>query len=296
MNIEIITAPLIGGIIGLITNSLAIKMLFRPYKEKFIGKMHIPFTPGLIPKEKARIANAIGDVIASYILDSKTIMSALASNQIKEAYEKKYEKKLLEFKALNCTLEELLEQKKLIDTSNVIESKIRDSIGKYIVEVCIEEELSRNLVNQAFLTLKQNMNPVMYKIGKNALEETRFSMNEYVNEIIDERGGEMAGQVVDKFYIECLDKPVNEIIQIIENHVPNLKEIIWEKYVHLIEEKAASFLHTLNISEIIEKKILDYDLSELEEMIMEISKKELNALVWLGGLLGMLMGFVNLLW
>ena len=33
----------------------------------------------------------------------------------------------------------------------------------------------------------------------------------------------------------------------------------------------------------------------LKKMIMEIAKKELNALVWLGGLLGMLMGFVNLL-
>lgn len=296
MNIEIITAPLIGGIIGLITNSLAIKMLFRPYKEKFIGNIRLPFTPGLIPKEKERIAKAIGGVIASYILDSETIMSALASNQIKEAYEQKYDKKLSELKALDCTLEELLEQKKLIDTSNVIESKVRDSVGKYIVEVCLEEELSQNLVNQAFLTFKQNINPVLYKIGKNALEETKNSMIEYGNELIEERGGEMAGKVVDKFYIEWLDKPVNEIIQIIETHIPGLKEMIWEKYVQLIELKAASFLHTLNISEIIEKKIMDYDLKELEEMILEISKKELNALVWLGGLLGMLMGFINLLW
>ena len=30
-------------------------------------------------------------------------------------------------------------------------------------------------------------------------------------------------------------------------------------------------------------------------MIMEISRKELNALVWLGGLLGVIMGFINLL-
>lgn len=43
------------------------------------------------------------------------------------------------------------------------------------------------------------------------------------------------------------------------------------------------------------KKINEFDMAELEKMIMEIAKKELNALVWLGGLLGMLMGFVNLL-
>ena len=33
MDLQVIAAPVIGGIIGLITNGLAIKMLFRPYKE-----------------------------------------------------------------------------------------------------------------------------------------------------------------------------------------------------------------------------------------------------------------------
>ena len=78
MDIQIITAPLIGGLIGLITNSLAIKMLFRPYKELKIAGLRIPFTPGLIPKEKPRIAHAIAQVISSYILDQDTILAALA--------------------------------------------------------------------------------------------------------------------------------------------------------------------------------------------------------------------------
>ena len=59
--------------------------------------------------------------------------------------------------------------------------------------------------------------------------------------------------------------------------------------------KVGKFLSTLNVEGIIENKINDYDLNELEIMIMEISKKELQALVWLGGLLGMIMGFVNLI-
>ena len=295
MNIEIITAPLIGGIIGLITNSLAIKMLFRPYEEKYIGRFRIPFTPGLIPKEKERIANAIAKVISGYILDSRTIMSALASEQIKEAYEQRYEKYYARIKKMDCTLDELLEEKHLIHTANIIETRIRESIGKHIVEVCQEEELSKNLVNHAYLTLKDNINPVIYKIGKNALEETRKEMIVYLDQMIDTQGAEMAGSVIDKYYIEYLDKPVNELIEMVEHHFPNPKELLWKKYVELIEQKAGSFLATLNISEIIEKKIMEYDLKELEQMIMEISQKELNALVWLGGLLGMMMGFINIL-
>ena len=56
-----------------------------------------------------------------------------------------------------------------------------------------------------------------------------------------------------------------------------------------------NFIQELNIPKVVEEKINEFDMAELEKMIMEIAKKELNALVWLGGLLGMLMGFVNLL-
>ncbi len=55
MDLQMIAAPVIGGIIGLITNGLAIKMLFRPHKEIYIGKFRLPFTPGLIPKEKIEL-------------------------------------------------------------------------------------------------------------------------------------------------------------------------------------------------------------------------------------------------
>ena len=55
MNPIYIVSPLMGGIIGYFTNWLAIKMLFRPHKKLYIGNLPIPFTPGLIPKERTRI-------------------------------------------------------------------------------------------------------------------------------------------------------------------------------------------------------------------------------------------------
>ena len=62
-----------------------------------------------------------------------------------------------------------------------------------------------------------------------------------------------------------------------------------------MDKKSENFIQELNIPKVVEEKINKFDMAELEKMIMEIAKKELNALVWLGGLLGMLMGFVNLL-
>lgn len=56
MEASYIIAPLLGGVIGCITNDIAIRMLFRPHKAKYVFGVHVPFTPGIIPKEKGREA------------------------------------------------------------------------------------------------------------------------------------------------------------------------------------------------------------------------------------------------
>ena len=81
----------------------------------------------------------------------------------------------------------------------------------------------------------------------------------------------------------------------LEEKFPRLKYQIWIVYETFMDKKSENFIQELNIPKVVEEKINEFDMAELEKMIMEIAKKELNALVWLGGLLGMLMGFVNLL-
>ena len=58
--IHYLIGPAVGAVIGYITNDIAIRMLFRPHQAKYIMGIHVPFTPGIIPKEKSRIATAIG--------------------------------------------------------------------------------------------------------------------------------------------------------------------------------------------------------------------------------------------
>ena len=56
--------PVVGAVIGYITNDIAIRMLFRPHQAKYFMGIHIPFTPGISPKEKSRIASAIGKAVS----------------------------------------------------------------------------------------------------------------------------------------------------------------------------------------------------------------------------------------
>lgn len=57
-----------GAIIGGATNSLAIKMLFRPYQAVYIKNWRVPFTPGLIPKRRKDMAEQMGRMVVDHLL------------------------------------------------------------------------------------------------------------------------------------------------------------------------------------------------------------------------------------
>lgn len=80
-NVNYIIPVIVGGVIGYITNWIAIKMLFRPHYEKRIFNIPIPFTPGLIPKERNRIAKSIGEAVGEYLLSPEVVVDALFKNE-----------------------------------------------------------------------------------------------------------------------------------------------------------------------------------------------------------------------
>lgn len=85
MNTELIIKLLlivgIGAGIGWITNYVAIKMLFRPYKEINLGIFKIQ---GLLPKRKHEIGESIAETIQSELVSLQDILKSLDSDKIEE--------------------------------------------------------------------------------------------------------------------------------------------------------------------------------------------------------------------
>lgn len=58
----------LGAFIGYLTNSVAIRMLFRPIREIRILGVRLPFTPGVIPRQRGELAQSIGRMVARDLL------------------------------------------------------------------------------------------------------------------------------------------------------------------------------------------------------------------------------------
>lgn len=72
--------PLVGGLIGWLTNFLAIKMLFRPRQPRFIMGFLLQ---GVIPKRQRDIALKIGEVVEEELLNSEDILNAINSEELR---------------------------------------------------------------------------------------------------------------------------------------------------------------------------------------------------------------------
>lgn len=124
--------PLVGAIIGYFTNWLAIKMLFRPYKEIWIAGIHLPFTPGILPREKEKLAVSLGDTVAKELLTPQVITKRVHSPEIRTTAQS----------ALRIALERVLAQ----DMGNVLGTlREKDSSPKEV----------SSLSSQLVMSLKQ---------------------------------------------------------------------------------------------------------------------------------------------
>ncbi len=75
--VVVIIMVLVGALIGGVTNSLAIKMLFRPYRAYYLGKWRIPFTPGLIPKRRSELALQLGQLVTNHLLTAEGLQKKI---------------------------------------------------------------------------------------------------------------------------------------------------------------------------------------------------------------------------
>ena len=79
----LILIPMVAALIGYSTNWVAIWMLFRPFTEKRIFGMRIPFTPGLIPSQRLEMAQRMGAAVAEHLVTEETVGARLATPEVR---------------------------------------------------------------------------------------------------------------------------------------------------------------------------------------------------------------------
>lgn len=295
---DVILAPVVGGIIGYITNDLAIKMLFHPYKPIYIGKFHVPFTPGLIPSQKERIAKGLGNVIGGQLLNRETILKE-ALNPETEA---KVRAKISEFLNQQISSEESVHDKllKVTDEEKIAEvsAKTLESCTEFAVRKLesahIGEIIAEEIIKELYDKVKNG--PLGFFVDASMLSGFKGTIAAFIDRKALEKGPDLVREKLSEMGAGILNRPVNEMLSPYQDKVEGLTDKIMVLYREILTNKLDDILKAIEIDGIVERKIASFDAQMLEKLIFGIMRKELKAIVYLGAALGFLMGFVNLLW
>ena len=314
-------APLLGGLIGYITNDIAIRMLFRPHKAKYLFGIHIPFTPGIIPKEKGRIAEAIGGVISENLMNNEVLEKYLLSDEmigkVRSAVEEfisiqqQNQESVARFLGHYLSKDEIDSIAQNINqsiTKQTYEKLADSSEGDKVAHIAIDHVAQKLTIDGAQELLSgiggalgglKGMAAGLF--GGNIVakflgmlrEPAEHFLAKNINTMLRDNGEEIVSNMIGGEVDHFLDKPVCKLLEGHEEQLAQTVDTIESIYRSIITEHLSKILESIDISKIVRERINEMDVNETEKLIFQVMDKELKAIVWLGALLGLLMGCIN---
>ena len=291
--------PAVGGLIGYITNYIAIRMLFRPHQAKYFMGIHIPFTPGIIPKEKSRIASSIGKAVSENLMNREVLEKSLLSDEMLT----KMNNAIDEFVATQSQNPETIEQFAGHYLSQEDISAMRQNVTTGVVKMISgklnDSRLGDNIAHMAIEhVMEKTRNSVVGLFGADKFvaglaQPIEKLLAKHINEILQHNSQQMVEGLVTDESDKLMGMTMSQLVTGHDEQVAQIKNGIQSAYKTIITEHLPRILQDIDISAIIEQRINEMDMDEAEAIILDVMKKELRAIVWLGALLGCIMGTIT---
>lgn len=279
-----ISGPVIGAIIGYCTNYIAVKMLFHPYHEvKFLGRT-LPFTPGVIPKNKGRLAHAIAHAVSDVLLTKQDIAGLITDSTVSSASTAVVRGSgLFGDQSPNELARRLgngdLETQHL---ESFLTDKVRDGIASL--------DIGGIVAGKANEVVRSNPMLAFLPVG-NIIASIKGKIEEYVagDDCLDR-----IAQVVSAKVQELKSAPAGETLASMGLTAAAAEQAVQQVLQQLLDRYLEPLLEQMNIEGIIEDKINQMEIAQFEDLVMSVMKNELNAIVNLGFFIGLIIGLVNI--
>lgn len=289
MDLSILAGPVVGAIIGYGTNWIAIKMLFRPLKPIKIGKFTLPFTPGIIPKRKDELAKAVGNSVGNNLFTKQDIKNVLLSDEVCEFVINRIYGFLESEDTIRMVGMNFFEENEYID----FKERVALGVTEKIENGMLKANLGEIIATEGKKIISEKVKGSMLKmfVTDNLISSIVDPLGMEVENYIRRNGHEKILPIVSQEILNFEEKPINEIAEKLNIDFQKIKQI----YNEFINKYADKIVEKIDIAQVVENKIKDMDVLELEKLILSIMKKELSAIVNLGALIGLILGSINII-
>ena len=287
-----IIPPLIGAVIGYCTNYIAVKMLFRPRNEIKVLGHTLPFTPGAIPKNKPRLAKAIGEVVETTFFGEETISAQFLSGEAEDnavAQMVRGMDRPISDLGISVLGSEEKYEKGLDRLSEILSQQLLQSLRSGETIRMVSDTVIDKLVDQ----FRGGMLGMF--ITDSFVESAKQMVEAGIQGEIEDKGEEFLNRMVRSQMDTWSRDTLSEIAFEAGYSDERVERILRKAYRGAVKSAVPALIDRINVSGMIEEKVNDMSNEQLEELVLSVMKRELNLIVTLGALIGLILGCLNLL-
>ncbi|EFV00472.1 hypothetical protein HMP0721_2471 [Pseudoramibacter alactolyticus ATCC 23263] len=278
MLIHWIAPPLIGAVIGYITNYIAIKMLFRPLTPKMIFGRRLPFTPGIIPRRKAQLADALGKAVFAKFFNWDDLEIVFLSEPFAEKIACQVAAELRSTRTMG-ELEPAVPEAAAARMRAALATRIRDRL--------VASGTARKMVISSAQAMSES-------------ETGRLMGNlatAYAGPIADQLASEgqtLIAEMLAEEGTSLAEEPVGRLTEVLFENERVLIDGIKAVYLRFMRKNVRPIVESIDIVTQITGKMNLMSAGEVESLVLDIVARELRMVVWFGALLGAVIGTVNI--
>lgn len=287
-----IIPPLIGAVIGYCTNYIAVKMLFRPRNEIKVLGHTLPFTPGAIPKNKPRLAKAIGEVVETTFFGEETISAQFLSGEAEDKAVAQMVRGMdrpISDLGISVLGSEEKYEKGLDRLSEILSQQLLQSLRSGETIRMVSDTVIDKLVDQ----FRGGMLGMF--ITDSFVESAKQMVEAGIQGEIEDKGEEFLNRMVRSQMDTWSRDTLSEIAFEAGYSDERVERILRKAYRGAVKSAVPALIDRINVSGMIEEKVNDMSNEQLEELVLSVMKRELNLIVNLGALIGLILGCLNLL-
>lgn len=247
----------VSGLIGFLTNWLAITMLFKPIKKRPI------LGHGLIPAQKDRIAYRMAQAVSEDLINPEIIKKKIKESHLISRYRKLSTRYI----------------KEIIDDPAFRED-LKQWVVVYLDEMIADPEIRGAMAGHILTNIEKTLHDKSFE--RAALKAYSFVKGQQMQLIIEEALVNIPKSVEDG--LDKVDDLLDQLPDKLEDHSDAIEDTVTLLLHKLVNQ--------LDVHSLVEDNLRNYDEQHLAGIIQNATNEQLRYIQYLGGILGMIGGFI----
>ena len=289
-----VAPPILGAIIGYVTNRIAIQMLFRPHTAKRVLGIRVPLTPGIIPRSRNELAQQIGKTVAGELLSPGAVRTRLNNPEFRTGLERWIGEQRRALMNARLDAPETDVQELLADLMPVLASGLQRLLGEPQVRaamVAVGSDMVRDTVANQGVVVRTAIGAS--RIDRAVINRMPAVVDAIANAAESATTAERVAESVAQWTQTSGGARASDFLVLSEATEARIDGYLSERLVAFLSDELPAISAMLNVEQLVAERVNSFSAPEVERMILDAAGRHLRWINYFGASLGAVIGLIQ---